>query len=359
MCLLKDQTPCKDTSDEDQDDLPYDPFDGDLGSTYFNKTSISEGERSSDGRATVHASPDALDLLECNQIERDDLVKHLFSVEHNAEKPAFAPSCPADINQVLLRHFSQEELLRPGRLIEAETLPEVSLLESMDGTVLSWAPVNKSTTNNSNNSESFACNSEIIQSSCAERSNEKSHDVKSSLVEEPEERPEKVNASASNCIASNSQSPDSKQDTSAVDLAKQEKSQENDQVGQVPLVRTRSFTEMKYGQGQVHYPLPDFSKVAPKVKIPKAPSGPAQPQPLPQSPSTMHRAQSSPEMLEVISRVLEDSVQLSEKPYVFKDEDKQTPALVHHLQVEHFQSAESSSVNALHCTDICLHMSLG
>ncbi|XP_060900510.1 uncharacterized protein LOC132979058 isoform X2 [Labrus mixtus] len=347
----------QDTSDEDQDDLPYDPFDGDLGSTYFNKTSISEVERSSEGRATVHASPDALDWLECNQIERDDLVKHLFSVEHNAEKPAallqedantkqdhvfnalkpkeFAPSCPADINQVLLRHFSQEELLRPGRLIDAETLPEVSLLESMDGTVMSWAPAHNSTTNNSNNSESFACNSEMIQSSCAERSNEKSHDVKSSLVEEPEERPEKVNASASNCIASSSQSPDSKQDTSAVDLAKQEKSQENDQVRQVPLVRTRSFTEMKYGQGQVHYPLPDFSKVAPKVKIPKAPSGPAQLQPLPQSPSTMHRAQSSPGMLEVISRVLEDSVQLSEKPYVFKDEDKQTPALVHHLQAEY------------------------
>ncbi|KAM6990251.1 uncharacterized protein aknad1 [Tautogolabrus adspersus] len=347
----------QDTSDEDQDDLPYDPYDGDLGSTYFNKTSISEGERSSDGRGTVHASPDDFGLLECNQIERDDLVKHLFSVESNVEKSAtllqedantkqdhvfnalkpkeFAPSCPADINQVLLRHFSHEELLWPGKLIEAETLPEVSLLESMDGTVLSWAPAHNSTTNNRNNSESFACNSEIIQSSCAERSNEKSHDVKSSLVEEPEERVEKVNASAYNCIASNSQSTDSKQDTGAVDLAKQEKSQENDQVRQVPLVRTRSFTEMKYGQGQVHYPLPDFSKVAPKVKIPKAPSGPAQPQPLPQSPSTIHRAQSSPGMLEVISRVLEDSVQLSEKPYVFKDEDKQAPALVHHLQAEY------------------------
>ncbi|XP_069824071.1 protein AKNAD1 [Dendropsophus ebraccatus] len=31
----------------------------------------------------------------------------------------------------------------------------------------------------------------------------------------------------------------------------------------------RPSYEMKYGQGQVHYKLPDFSKVAPKVKIPK------------------------------------------------------------------------------------------
>uniref|UniRef100_A0A7N6FAC8 Protein AKNAD1 n=1 Tax=Anabas testudineus TaxID=64144 RepID=A0A7N6FAC8_ANATE len=50
----------------------------------------------------------------------------------------------------------------------------------------------------------------------------------------------------------------------------------------------------------------------------------------------MHRAQSSPGMLEVISRVLEDSILPSEKPYVFKHEDKQTPpALVHHLQAEY------------------------
>uniref|UniRef100_A0A4W6E7N2 AKNA domain-containing protein n=1 Tax=Lates calcarifer TaxID=8187 RepID=A0A4W6E7N2_LATCA len=319
------------SDDEDQEDLPYD---GDLGSPYFNQKAGTEGNMSSDGRETINASPDVPGPLELSTADRDDTSERLDSVEHNAQKPAtvlredantkqddfidaskpgeVAPSCPsaADINQLLLRHFSQEELLRHGRLIEAETLPEVSLLESMDDTVFSWAPTHNSTIN-SDHSENPACNSEINQSFCSDRTDEKIHSTSknSSLEEEAEGKTDNV--------------------TSATDT-KQETSEEDHQVQRVPLVRTRSFSEMKYGQGQVHYPLPDFSKVAPKVKIPKAPSGPARP--VHQSPSTMHRAQSSPGMLEVISRVLEDSVQPSEKPYVFKDEEKQTPpALVDHL----------------------------
>ncbi|XP_027141414.1 uncharacterized protein aknad1 isoform X4 [Larimichthys crocea] len=348
------EDPGQNTSDEDHDELPYD---GDLASPYFNQTANTE---SSDGRETVHASPDVPDLPQCNIKERDDIVEHLVSVECNAAKKAaalsqedtntkhdnffdapkpsdFAPSCPcpADINQLLVRHFSQEELQRSGRLIEAETLPEVSLLESMDDTVISWAPTLNRTTLKSNHSERSACNSEINQSLC---SNKKSNTASknSTLEEEAERKIDHVTSVATESITSSSASTDSKQssgDISAVDVVKQEKAEEDDQVQRVPLVRTRSFSEMKYGQGQVHYPLPDFSKVAPKVKIPKAPSG--QGRPVPQNPSTMHRAQSSPGMLEVISRVLEDSVQPSEKPYVFKDEEKTPPALVHHLQAEY------------------------
>ncbi|CAB1326670.1 unnamed protein product [Coregonus sp. 'balchen'] len=68
-------------------------------------------------------------------------------------------SCPVgeaphpDITQLLLRHFSKGELLCSGRLIEAETLPEVSLLESMEETVLSRGPWRSSTGSPSNNSE--------------------------------------------------------------------------------------------------------------------------------------------------------------------------------------------------------------
>lgn len=346
------EDPGQNTSDEDQDDLPYD---GDLGSAYFNQTVNSEGSTSSDGRETAHGSPDVPGWLECKT--RDD-VECLVSVERNAEKPAtlsqkdantkqdtfFATSkpndvaascpCPVDINQLLLRHFSKEELLQSGRLIEAETLPEVSLLESVDDTVFSRAPTHNSGPINSKHPESLACNSEINQSCCSDWTS------KISSVEEDAERKfDNVTTVATDSITSSSESMDSKQgsgDESPVDVATQGKAEEDDQIQRVSLVRTRSFTEMKYGQGQVHYPLPDFSKVAPKVKIPKAPSGPARP--VPQSPSTMHRAQSSPGMLEVISRVLEDSVQLPEKPYVFKDESTTPPALVHHLQVENIEN---------------------
>ncbi|XP_033993124.1 microtubule organization protein AKNA-like isoform X2 [Trematomus bernacchii] len=355
---LKHEEPGQDTSDEDQDDLPYD---GDLGSLYFNQTATSEVDMSSDGRDTFHSSPDVPGVLECNTRDRDEIIEGLVSLGHNSEKQEtlsqvdanterenrldasksfkVAPPCPcpSDMSQLLLQHFSQEELLRSGRLIEAETLPEVSLLESVEDTLFSWRPTHNSTVIKSNHSESPACSSKTNQSFCSDMRNEKTASKNSSLEEKAESEIDNVPSAASDSIISCSPSINSEQgsgDKSDVDLENQEKDEEDDLVQRGPLVRTRSFSDIKYGQGKVHYPLPDFSKVASKVKIPKAPSGPVKP--VPQSPSTMHRAQSSPGMLDLINRVMEDSIQPSEKPYVFKDEDKQTaPALVHHLQAEY------------------------
>ncbi|XP_074544743.1 uncharacterized protein aknad1 [Halichoeres trimaculatus] len=303
------------TSDEDQDDLPYD---GDLGSRYFNRTAESEGERSSYGRETVHASPDAPGLLDSDQIERDYLFERFDSVECKAltqedvnakqknafdasKQSGFAPSCPTDINQVLLRHFSQEELLQSGQLIEAETLPEVSLLESMDDTVSSFPPALSSTQIYSNHTEIPACTSEDDQSLCSGEEDEKRDESQQTCLEE--EALNEITTSSSGSINSRQE----KRDTNVED-ATPDKAEKDDGAQRVPFMRTRSFTEMKYGQGKVHYPLPDFSKVAPRVKIPKTPSGP--PRPVPQSSGTMHRTQSSPGMLDLVSRVLEDSVQI-------------------------------------------------
>lgn len=354
---LKREEPGQDTSDEDQDDLPYD---GDLGSLYFNQTATSEVDMSSDRRDTFNSSPDVPGVLECNRSDREEIIEGLASLSHNSEKQEtlsqvdanterenrldasksfkVAPPCPcpSDMSQLLLQHFSQEELLRSGRLIEAETLPEVSLLESVEDTLFSWRPTHNSTVIKSNHSESPNCSSKTNQSFCSDMRNEKTASENSSLEEKAESEIDNVPSAASDSIISCSPSINSEQgsgDTSDVDLENQEKDEEDDLVQRGPLVRTRSFSDIKYGQGKVHYPLPDFSKVASKVKIPKAPSGL-----VPQSPSTLHRAQSSPGMLDLINRVMEDSIQPPEKPYVFKDEDKQTaPALVHHLQVETFR----------------------
>ncbi|XP_034051952.1 microtubule organization protein AKNA-like isoform X3 [Gymnodraco acuticeps] len=355
---LKREEPGQDTSDEDQDDLPYD---GALGSLYFNQTATSEVDMSSDRRDTFHSSPDVPGVLECNRGDREEIIEGLASLGHNSEKQEtlsqvdanterenrldasksfkVAPPCPcpSDMSQLLLQHFSQEELLRSGRLIEAETLPEVSLLESVEDTLFSWRPTHNSTVIKSNHSESPNCSSKTNQSFCSDMRNEKTASKNSSLEEKAESEIDNVPSAASDSIISCSPSINSEQgsgDTSDVDLENQEKDEEDHLVQRGPLVRTRSFSDIKYGQGKVHYPLPDFSKVASKVNIPKAPSGPVKP--VPQSPSTMHRAQSSPGMLDLINRVMEDSIQPSEKPYVFKDEDKPTaPALVHHLQAEY------------------------
>lgn len=338
------EDPGQNTSDEDQEDLP---FDNDLGSLYFKQTVLSEGNRSSDGRETVHASPEVLQqsYSPLQQIENTSIAG-LVSIEHDDANPAtllkedvntkednscgaskpnkVVPSWPSpvDINQMLLRHFSQDELLRSGRLIEAETLPEVSLLESVDDTVCSLAQTHKSPANNSNHSESHTCHSESSQSFSSGTREETKNDASnnSSSDERTQSNMDYGTASAD--------SNESSEDNNAVDLSENKRAERVSQ-----FVRTRSFSDIKYGQGQVHYPLPDFSKVAPKVKIPKAPNGSTRP--APQSSSLTHRTQSSPGMLDVISRVLEDSVLPSEKPYVFNHEDKETsPALVRHLQVQ-------------------------
>lgn len=306
------------TSDEEQEELPYD---GDLGTNY------SQGfipKISTDGKETVHTSPDGPGLFKPNTGYKDDVARGLVPVEQSPEKKATSatadtkgkkqenvfiaskqsdcsPPCssPADFHQLLLRHFPQEELLQADRLLQAETLPEVSLLESMDDTGCSVASTHNSP------SDSAVLRSEKSSGS------EANGDSKTEVT---------------------SLSSDGSGNSSVVDVSKQEKAEEDRLISRAPLVRMRSFGDIKYGRGQVHYPLPDFSKISPKVKIPRVPSGEARP--APQSVGTMHRRRSSPEILEVISRVLEDSVQISENPHVLTDVDRTPPKPAHHLQVK-------------------------
>lgn len=320
--------PGQNTSDEDQEDLPYD---GD-----FNQTRSSQSNTASDGRQTVHASPDVPGVHE-SVGEDDDFQRYPPAASRQAEadpeRGSGLPSEPSeaalsrtrpppdhshpDMKQLLLRHFSQEELLLAGRLIAEETLPEVSLLESVDDFLVSHssAPINSTCSKN------LACHGEINPNLTGKA-------LKNSSVEEETENQTDSITSA----ASELSSPGSRHN-STLEVERQE-----GHVQRVPFVRTRSLSEFKYGQGQVHYPLPDFSKIAPKVKIPRASSGPAiKPHQFHQAPGSMHRAQSSPGMLEVISRVLEDSVQPTEKAHVFQGARQHTPpALERHLQVGPF-----------------------
>lgn len=318
------------TSDEDQDDLPYDGYLG-------NQSVFSEGNVNSDGSETVRASPYAPGLFECNKGTGDHVIRSSTPVDHKpvtlsqvdasikqnnifgVSKPkeflTMHPS-PADINQMLLQHFCQEELLQTDRLIEAETLPDVSLLDSVDD-----ADLSRESIQNSDHPESIASNSEV--NLCSDRNDEKSSTVPKNSCLESDGRKTDVTSLAQSITSS------AKGIGNTSVVSKQEKDEDDTQ--RVPLVRTRSFSEMKYGQGRVNYPLPDFSKVAPKVKIPKVPRG--SDRSAPKSVSKMHRTKSSPEMLDVISRVLEDSAQLCEKQYVLKDADESHPGLVHHLEV--------------------------
>lgn len=337
----------QDTSDEGQEDLPYD---GDLGSLYFKQTTTSGRAVSSDGGQTVQQSLEAPSELEFdagNEVDDADssvCADHLIpgaasssgvSAKNGKTLDALTPReaassrrCPADIHLLLLRHFSQEELLQSSRLIQAETLPEVSLLESVDDTVRSSALTHNST---ANSPKQPACLTPPSGSSgCLLRTRQTlSVSSHSDPDMDTDRSAENVNSPTDDSKTSSPEGSGGPSASSVV-VVEEETTGECDQVQRNPLLHARSLSEMKYGQGQVHYPLPDFSKVAPKVKIPKVPSGPVRSA---QTATVMHRAQSSPGMLDLISRVLEDSVQPLEKPYVFKDEATSRPELAHHLHV--------------------------
>lgn len=290
------------TSDEEQEELPYD---GHLGTNYSQSCT---SKISTDGKEPVHTSPDGPGLVPVEKRSEKKAtsatadVKKQESVFIASKQSDCLPPCrsPADIHQLLLRHFPQEELLQADRLIQAETLPEVSLLESMDDTGCSLVSTHNS-----------ASDCAVLKSEEKNSGSEGNGDGKSG-----------VTLSITDNLALSS---DGSGDSSVVDVSEQEKAEEDQQIPRAPRVRIRSVGDIKYGQGQVHYPLPDFSKISPKVKIPKVPSGPARP-----APQITHQTRSPPEILEVISRVLEDSVQSSENP----DVDRSPPKPAHRLQVK-------------------------
>lgn len=329
------------TSDEEQEELPYD---GNLGSNYSKNVS---SKISSGRKETVNASSDSPGCFEPNTGKNATVTESVLPLEQTSNNQAtsktadmrkenlfitakqshFPPPrpCPADIHQLLLRHFPQD-LLQTDRLIQAETLPEVSLIESMDDTGCSLASTHDSDSIDSNQSNSSASDPKVLKekNSGSEGNGDSKTDVTSYTAD---------STTLSSLGIGNS---------SVVNVSKQEKAKKDQQIPKVPLKRMRSFSDMKYGQGQVHYPIPDFSKISPKVKIPKVPSGPDRP--APQSVAAMHRTRSSPEILEVIGRVLEDSDQTSENTPVLSDAVRTPPNPAHQLQVK----------NAI--IEICIHL---
>ncbi|KAJ8357213.1 hypothetical protein SKAU_G00200070 [Synaphobranchus kaupii] len=370
VSLVRGYEEAGDTSEEDQEDLPYD---GDLSHDLGNTTgeqdcdAIDQSEREAKlednppvRSSAVDSSPinqDAVDnsspslvLVEVDKMygqsgrgihstgsrievaEGGDGVREVFG--HTRPTEAVGQSQPNDapahsnIKELLLQHFSQDELLNSSLYIEAETMPELSFADSVDETILSKAPLSlklgrdTSITPGDNNGQSHDGDmtaseeegkQQAKESEGSEDTSPTGSDVAVSSVEE-----------SMKCGRPGSPVPDN----------------DGVQIQGSVLARTRSYNELKYGQGQVHYPLPDFSKVASKVKIPKASDQPG-----------ILRAQSSPGMLgkssasckatvDLISKVLEDSIQPSETPYVFSDQPKhqedppKSTELVHHLQAQ-------------------------
>ncbi len=318
------------TSDEEHEELPYDGAHRNYKTEMNLKASLCEMPSQNLSMLDKLSMP--IGNAEQTEACQSNLTHGLLS-NHNAKKdvapPLATPIQPSDhIHYFLLRHFSKEELLNSSRIIDAETLPEMSLMDSIDETVRSKA---------SQAPQIFVGEREKIQDAVEEPdpSIAESHGLaelnvsnESSSSKEPGMTCISDAASAGDDDDDNKECPKQNSSADSLDLSKADALKPK-----CSLSRTRSHSELKYGQGKVHYPLPDFSKVAPKVKIPK---GNGSVKPISQSPA-MARAQSSPGILgksvssckptaDIISRVLEDSIMPPEN--VFTDKE-----VAHQLQV--------------------------
>ncbi|XP_059358627.1 uncharacterized protein LOC132096961 [Carassius carassius] len=319
------------TSDEEHEELPYDGAHSNYKTEMNLKTPPCETvtEMPSQNYSTLDKLNMPIGNAEQTEDWQSNLTHGLLSnhkVIKDVAQPVATPIQPADhINDFLLRHFSKEELLNSSRIIEAETLPETSLMDSTDETLRSKVI--------------FIAERETIQDvrekpdpSIAEshRLAELNVSNESSSSKETGSTCISDAAYAGDDVDDNKDCPKQNCSANSLDLSKADA-----QKPKCSFNRTRSYSELKYGQGKVHYPLPDFSKVAPKVRIPKANAGV---KPISQSPA-IARAQSSPGILgksassckptaDIISRVLEDSIMPPEN--VFTDKE-----VAHQLQVEY------------------------
>ncbi|XP_041064688.1 protein AKNAD1-like [Carcharodon carcharias] len=237
----------------------------------FFQQKVPDNEMSTDTEASSHRnksepntflSEDTADILVSKHGTK---LENSLSVEHNQLNDG-----RSNIAESLLRYFSEEDLaLGSTMYIDSETLPETSFTDSIEETVIK------------NHISSVASNDlhiNINKFTKSETDLSRKQELGSKFANEEkvleDENDSHYSSSAqgimkSNCTyeLENSSKIAQKENTEAP-LSLETISE----IAQNPMLkmgRTISYNDIKYGRGKQHYPLPDFSKVEPKVKIPK------------------------------------------------------------------------------------------
>nr|XP_009504620.1 PREDICTED: protein AKNAD1-like [Phalacrocorax carbo] len=285
---FSDESGCiTDAMDEEQDNSPYG---GDVGITckynnssdnfdYCTRTkdisgtlnlACSEDNKSikATARYDTHPQPE-----EFSSHCRDPIGTTRISVEMPGSEASFKEELPvgsfskpgskehltnSKMSDVLLRHFSKGELISTCQLIECETIPEVSFTESINDTVNKPEPSEH--VKGPLAHEQWATN-------CEEYRLEKHEevitgDINQSLLNENRCVSNKLIPSTDKCGCrqENSQLINESEDTHILKNMKEESTL---------FKKSVSPHALKYGQGQAHYCLADFSKVASEVKVPE------------------------------------------------------------------------------------------
>ncbi|XP_077308839.1 protein AKNAD1 [Lithobates pipiens] len=197
-----------------------------------------------------------------------------FSLSETIAKPSEAKevtehssdilvSIPTIIPDILLRHFNEDSLLNPYEFIDYETIPEISIAESSDETIISRKSCIKHSQYGVLNDEDLRMESFKIGQ------NENTGDQEDILINEVNSDTDETSLKEN--VSEFDQGGKELNELPTNNMDKEVQHPRQDQE------RRLSSSEIKYGQGQVHYKLPDFSKVPPKVKIPKGDTGNVKP----------------------------------------------------------------------------------
>ncbi|XP_067893684.1 serine-rich adhesin for platelets-like isoform X3 [Heterodontus francisci] len=223
---------------------------------------VPDNELSTEAEASSYRSKSELNFL--SEDTADILVsKHGtklengFPVEHNQLSGG-----RASIAESLLRFFSEEDLaLSSTMYIDSETLPETSFTESIDKTVIK------------NHISSVASNDlfvDINKFTKSETDLSRKQEIDSKFASEKEVLQHENDSHDSGPTRGSVENNGTYGPENPLKIIQEKNIR-------VPLSletilkmgRTISYNEIKYGKWKQHYPLPDFSKVEPKVKIPK------------------------------------------------------------------------------------------
>ncbi|XP_017712946.1 PREDICTED: protein AKNAD1 isoform X3 [Rhinopithecus bieti] len=166
----------------------------------------------------------------------------------------------SSVSNILLHHLSKEPFLR-GQGIDCETLPEISNADSFEEEAIIKSIISCCNKNSWPKEQTPELTDQLNPKRDGENSNkpgsptmteENTSDLEETVAAGDSSHQENVN------ILTQIKGPGDKQ---------------NSYQGQAPqkqhAEKASSGNRFKHGQGQVHYQLPDFSKIAPEVKNPK------------------------------------------------------------------------------------------
>uniref|UniRef100_A0A8C2LGQ3 AKNA domain containing 1 n=1 Tax=Cricetulus griseus TaxID=10029 RepID=A0A8C2LGQ3_CRIGR len=268
----------EDTTYEQQEDLPYDGVFSQMKMcSSYNFTSINDtltvseevvlpGEESQEKAARYKMSQN-----EAVVMTSDKITESAVNDRCDKDKQRALASCvttnkgdasKSHILDILLHHLSREHFLRRQGGIAYETLPETLNANSLSDTTVLTNIISCYAKNSCPKEQTPAFTHQPSPKSGAENSSKPGFFL--GTAEESNSLSEK---SVTAGQGSHEENP------SFLSRSKDPGDKQKNCQGQTPqrqlTEKASSGTRLKYGQDQVHYQLPDFFKVAPKVKIPR------------------------------------------------------------------------------------------